>query len=167
MIPFLTSTMWRAGLAVALVLAVMFAGYRVTTWRAAYTALPGVQEALRREEGCLDGSRCHERQRALQAEQDEYNREVADGYARQLEEIRNRPAAPAVRLCRPARGGAVRVPDPAGPADGTAPGGDIPFEASGDIGQRLFDLADDADREALKLKWLQQWNAALSQHPDK
>ena len=166
MIPFLTSTWLRLGLAVTVVIGISVMGWRVATWKDSHERLPGVQEALQREEGCLDGSRCDERQRALQAEQDEYNREVADGYARQLDEIRNRPAAPAVRLCRPARRDSLRVPDPARPADGAA-GGELPLEASGDIGQRLFDLADDADREALKLKWLQQWNAALSQNPDK
>ena len=41
-------------------------------------------------------------------------------------------------------------------------GDKVDDEASSDIGQRLFDLVDEADREALKLRYLQDWNRALA-----
>ena len=153
---------WRAIGAGMGVVAVMALGWRVSAWHEAYKALPAAQEALLDEQECNEGSKCAERVLAFQARQDAFNREVAIRYAEQLDEINRRQPAPPVRLCRPARQGGVSGAAPARPADGTAPGGVGPVETSGDIGQRLFDLADDADREALKLKWLQDWNRALA-----
>ena len=154
---------WRAIGAGMGVVAVMALGWRVSAWREAYKALPAAQEALLDEQECNEGSRCAERVLAFQARQDAFNREVAIRYAEQLDEINRRQPAPPVRLCRPARQGGVPGAAPARPVDGAAPGGVVPVETSGDIGQRLFDLADDADREALKLKWLQDWNRGLAE----
>jgi hypothetical protein len=88
---------------------------------------------------------------------------VADAYAKQIDDIGRRPAAPVVRLCKPARQSGVPSTAAARPADGAGTDRELPGTASADIGQRLFNLADDADREALKLKWLQDWNRALAQ----
>lgn len=156
---------WRAVGAGMGVVAVMALGWRVSAWREAYKALPAAQEALLDEQECNEGSKCAARVIAFQARQDAFNREVADAYARQIDEIAARPPAPVVRLCRPRGSGGVPSAQPAGAADAAAPGGVVPIEASGDIGQRLFDLADDADREAVKLRSLQQWNQALSTQP--
>ena len=153
---------WRLVGAGAAAIAILLLGWRIKSWHDAYEALPAAQEALLDEQECNEGSRCAERVLAFQARQDAFNREVADAYAKQLDDINRRQPAPPVRLCRPARQGGVPGAAPARPADGTAPGGVVPVETSGDIGQRLFDLADDADREALKLKWLQDWNRALA-----
>ena len=153
---------WRAIGAAGLVVAVALAGWRISTWRDAYRTLPGVQDALAREEACQDGSKCFERQRAFtEAVGHETTRIVTD-YEAALAEIRDRPPAPAVRLCRPARPGPVRDAAPAGPVDGVPAGRDVPLETSGDIGQRLFDLIDACDAEVLKLRYLQGWNKALS-----
>lgn len=154
---------WRAIGAGALVVAVAFAGWRVTVWKEAHEALPGVRDALEREQQCLDGSKCADRVAALTVRQDEFNRQVAINYAKQIDEIANRPVPPQpVRLCRPARPSGVPGAEPARAADGSAGRGDVPLEAGRDIAVELYRLADDADREALKLKWLQEWNRALA-----
>jgi hypothetical protein len=161
MIP-LNAIPWRlVGYAVAGA-AVLALGWRVSAWREAYKALPAAQEALQREIECGEGSHCLKRSLAAQAQAEAASAVILRGYEDEIEALRNRPPAPAVRLCRPARGSAVHLPQPAGPADGTAPGGDVPLEASGDIGQRLFALADACDAEALKLRYLQDWNRALA-----
>lgn len=162
MIP-LTLIPWRAIGAGAAVVAVALMGWRVSVWKQAHEALPGVRDALEREEACLDGSKCRDRVAALVARQDEFNRQVATGYAQQLDEISNRPVpTQPVRLCRPARQGGVPGAKPAGAADGNAGRGELPVEVGRDIAVELYRLADDADREALKLKWLQEWNRALA-----
>ena len=172
MIPFaipavLARVPWKlvgAGLA-AFVLFVLL--IRINVWHDAHKALPGVQAALEAEQACADGSQCKARQIALQEVADRERERIESDYLRDLEALRARPPAPSVRVCRPAGAGHVPSAGPARPADGTAPGGELPVEVSDDIGQRLFDLADEADREALKLRHLQQWNQALSTQPNK
>lgn len=156
---------WRLVGAAGLTLAVALMGWRVSVWKSSHEALPGVQAALEAEEACADGSKCQQRQNALRERQDEFNRQVAINYAQQLDEINARPPAPVVRLCQSARGGAVRLSGTAPAADGAASGGVVPLTAGPDIGGVLYELADDADREALKLKWLQEYNRALSSIP--
>lgn len=162
MIGFLTSTYWRAGVAVAVVALFALMGWRVSAWRQAYRALPEARAALAAEQACGEGSKCYARLSELQAAQRAVSETVVAVYERELADLRSRPPAPAVRLCRPRGTGGVPGARPAGPADGAAPGGDVPVETSGDIGQRLFNLADQADREALKLRYLQEWNRALA-----
>lgn len=154
---------WRLIGAGALVAAFMLAGWRVNTWHASYKALPGVRAALKAEESCGPDSRCAQRHRALEERQAKVSQEVIDGYEKALADLRNRPVPDVpVRLCRPRGQGNVRGPNATRAADGSAPGGELSVEISADIGQRLFDLADEADREALKLKYLQDWNRALA-----
>ena len=154
---------WRAIGAAGLVVAVALAGWRISTWRDAYRTLPGVQDALAREEACQDGSKCFERQRAFtEAVGHETTRIVTD-YEAALAEIRDRPVPDTpVRLCRPRGAGGVPNGTAPGTVDGASAGRELQIETSGDIGQRLFNLADQADREALKLRYLQEWNRALA-----
>jgi hypothetical protein len=104
---------------------------------------------------------------ALTARQEAFNLEVATGYAQQLDEINARPPASVpVRLCRPARQGGLPGATPASPADGATAGRDVALEIGRDIARELYQLADDADREALKLRWLQEWNSGLTANGD-
>ena len=161
-LPLIAGLPWRLIGAVGLVAALALAGWRVSAWREGYKALPAAQQALQDEIECNPDTHCAQRVLAFQARQDAFNREVADAYAKQVAEIAARPPAPVVRLCRPRSPGGVPSAQPAGAADAAAPGGVVPVEASGDIGQRLFDLADDLDREVARLRALQDWNRALA-----
>ena len=154
---------WRLLGVGAAAVAILLLGWRINSWREAYKALPAAQEALLDEQECNEGSRCAQRVLAFQARQDAFNREVADAYARQIDEIANRPVPTVpVRLCRPARQGGVPGAKPPGASDGGTSAGELPVEVGRDIAIELYRLADDADREALKLKWLQDWNRGLS-----
>lgn len=155
---------WRAVAAGVLVVAAVFSAWRITVWRDSHVrALPEARQALEAEQACSAGSECALRVAALVVRQEEFNRQVATGYAQQLEEISNRPVpVQPVRLCRPARQGGLPGAGTARPADGSAGSRDVPLEIGADIAVELYRLADDADREALKLKWLQEWNRALA-----
>jgi hypothetical protein len=157
---------WRLIGAAALVAAFMLAGWRVSAWHDAYKALPGVQDALEREEGCLDGSKCRERQKAAAAAQAAKTKEVVDGYEKELADLRSRPVPDVpVRLCRPRGSGDVRVPG-AAPGTGAGPRAELPLEAGRDIAVELYKLIDDTDTEALKLRKLWQRDKALSKPVD-
>ena len=154
---------------VAGVAAVAFAGYRVNTWHTSHGLLRAAEKRLEAEEGCEPGSKCAARVAAAEtaavAKQIEIDAEVLSGYQTGLETVAAYAAAhpaPSVRLCKPAGRTSVRVPVAAQGADGGPAPGDVPLETSSDIGQRLFDLADEADREAVKLRWLQEWSRALA-----
>lgn len=144
-------------------------GWRVSAWREAYKAYPALQERLEAEEACEDGSQCAARVAAAEvaaaAKQSKIDAEVLSGYQTGLETVAAYAAAhpaPSVRLCRPTNRTSVRVSPASGPADGGTGQGDVPLQAGEDIGRQLFDLADEADREALKLRYLQNWNRALA-----
>ena len=160
---------WRLIGAVGLVAAVSFAGWRVNTWHTSHGLLRGALERLELEESCADGSHCAARVAAAEVaameKQSKIDAEVLSGYQTGLETVAAYAAAhpaPAVRLCRPAGGTSLRVPPAPGGADGSPGPGDLPLQAGEDIGRQLFDLADEADREALKLRYLQNWNRALA-----
>lgn len=154
---------WRLIAAVGLVAVVALMGWRVTRWHDAYAALPGLRDALAREEACEEGSQCADRVAALTARHDAIAQEVAADYARELADIAARPVpVQPVRLCRPRGAGGVPNGTAPGTVDGASAGRELQIETSGDIGQRLFNLADQADREALKLRYLQEWNRALA-----
>jgi hypothetical protein len=162
---------WRLVAYAVAALAVLWFLMLVKHWHHDSTvALPEAQAALEAEAACAAGSECAKRVAAAQSAAAERQRvadlEVLDGYQKGLQAVADYAAAhpaPSVRLCRPTGEPVVRVPDPAGAADGPAPGGDVQVQASGDIGQRLFDLADDADRQSVKLRALQDWNTSLAQ----
>lgn len=154
---------WRLIGAVGLVAVVALMGWRVTRWHDAYAALPGLRDALAREEACEEGSQCADRVAALTARHDAIAQEVAADYARELADIAARPVpVQPVRLCRPRGAGGVPNGTATGTVDGASAGRELQIETSGDIGQRLFNLADQADREALKLRYLQEWNRAVA-----
>lgn len=154
---------WRLIGAVGLVAVVALMGWRVTRWHDAYAALPGLRDALAREEACEEGSQCADRVAALTARHDAIAQEVAADYERELADIAARPVpVQPVRLCRPRGAGGVPNGTAPGTVDGASAGRELQIETSGDIGQRLFNLADQADREALKLRYLQEWNRALA-----
>lgn len=162
-LPVLPALPWRLIGAVGLVVVVALMGWRVTRWHDAYKALPGLQDALAREEACEEGSQCAGRVAALTARHDAIAQEVAADYERELADIAARPVpVQPVRLCRPRGAGGVPNGTAPGTVDGASAGRELQIETSGDIGQRLFNLADQADREALKLRYLQEWNRALA-----
>ena len=160
MIP-LTAIPWRAIGAGAAWGAVALMGWRVSVWKQAHEALPGVRDALEREEACLDGSKCADRVAALVARQEQATAEAVAGYEKELADLRNRPPVRRViRVC----------PDPdnlqnasaPGAADGTGPAagvisGSVEFDTA-----PLRNLAREADEVAARLRALQQWNEALS-----
>lgn len=155
---------WRLVAAVALVAAFAVAGWRVTEWRAAYKALPGLKAALAREEACQDGgSRCYERQRALQEATEHASAKTVATYEAEIEALRARPAVRRViRLCPDAGTGDLRrTGTPAG-TDGTGtPAGVVHGPAEFDP-QPLFDLARDADEVAARLRALQAYGRSVS-----
>lgn len=157
---------WRLIGAVGLVAVVALMGWRVTRWHDAYAALPGLRDALAREEACQDGSKCFERQRAFtEAVGHETTRIVTD-YEAALAEIRDRPVPDTpVRLCRPRGTGRVSG-QPAAPApDGATPGADVPVEVGRDIAVELYRLADEADALSARLRALQDYSRAVSAPP--
>jgi hypothetical protein len=158
---------WRLVGAAAAVAVVAFAGWRVSAWKASHEALPGVREALAIEEGCLDGSKCFERQRALQEAAGHATVVAVESYEAEIAALRARPAR-VVRLCPAASSGDVRGAGPAAGTDGAGPAaGELPGPAGGDIGPDLYRLARDADEVAARLRALQRWNQALSTQPTK
>jgi hypothetical protein len=112
MIP-LTAIPWRLVGAVALVSVVALAGWRVTAWRAAYRALPAVEEQVKTltaelaaERACEAASTCAERAEtlALQAAQEAAERGAAAVQGAQArEEAAQREAAEWRRRFRDAR----------------------------------------------------------------
>ena len=168
-LPALKAIPWRLigyGLALG---AFVLLFWRINVWHTAYGELRSTQERLEAEQGCEPGSMCAARVAAAEvaaaAKQSKIDAEVLSGYQTGLETVAAYAAAhpaPSVRLCKPANRTAVRVPGTPGGADGGTDSGDIPQEAGADIGKQLFDLADEADRETVKLRHLQNWNRALA-----
>jgi len=155
---------WRAIGAAGLVVAVALAGWRISTWRDAYRTLPGVQDALAREEACQDGSKCYERQRGLQEAAGHATVVAVESYEAELAALRARnvPAGP-VRLCRERDPGRVPGGPTSGPADGGSAGRELPIEAGKDIAVELYRLADEADEVSARLRALQEYSRAVSQ----
>lgn len=155
---------WRLIGAVVLVLAVAACGWRVSVWRGAYEALPGVQDALSREEACEDGSRCRERQIALQEAAGHATVVAVESYEAELAALRSRPPVRrVVRLCAdPGPDYLSRTPSTAG-THGTGPASGVVHEAAGpDIGADLYQLARDADAVAARLRALQEYSRAIA-----
>ena len=157
---------WRLIGAAGLVAVVALMGWRVTRWHDAYAALPGLRDALAREEACEEGSQCADRVAALTARHDAIAQEVAADYARELADIAARPVpVQPVRLCRPRGAGRVSG-QPAAPApDGATPGADVPVEVGRDIAVELYRLADEADALSARLRALQDYSRAVSAPP--
>lgn len=155
---------WRLIGAAGLVVAVALAGWRISTWRDAYRTLPGVQDALDREEACADGSKCYERQRGLQEAAGHATVVAVESYEAELAALRARnvPAGP-VRLCRERDPGRVPGGPTSGPADGGSAGRELPIEAGKDIAVELYRLADEADEVSARLRALQEYSRAVSQ----
>ena len=142
------------------VAAILLLGWRVHAWREAYNALPGVQAALEREEACADGSKCRERQKALEAAQAAKAKEVVDSYEQELSDLRGRPVPTRViRVCRAANPGDLRDAGTAQGTDAARPGsGDVHAADEFNTGP-LRDLAREADEIAARLRALQGWAA--------
>lgn len=68
MIPFLTSTYLRLGLAIGLVLAVAFAGWRVNAWHDSHKRLPDIEAQLAAEIRCEPSTACQRRAEAWAAQ---------------------------------------------------------------------------------------------------
>lgn len=168
MIP-LTMIPWRLiGLGAA-VAAVGLMGWRVSEWRQAYKALPGVEAALEAEKACEDGSNCAERVAALQAAQEAVSQQVVSSYEQELAGLRDRPLRTrTVRVCPEAAAGDVRYPAAPDSTDGAgAPAGIVSGPPGRDIGPELYQLATDADQVAARLRALQEYNRALSSPPER
>lgn len=154
---------WKWIAAGVLALALILTGVRVHAWREAYKALPGLEDALAREEGCQDGSKCYERQKGLQEAADHAANLATESYEAELAALRDRPPVRRViRVCPAPRPGDVRHAAATGGTDATGPAAGIvhgPVEL--DTGP-LFELAREADTVAARLRALQEWNKALS-----
>jgi hypothetical protein len=161
----LSKVPWRIVSYALIGVGLVLIGWRISVWRDAYKALPEVQAALAAEVECLATSKCAERVAALQAAHKAINDQTARDYETRIAEIAARPVPrEPIRLCRPARPSGVRVPGAAAP---TSPGqgADVPTEIGRDIAVELYGLADDADREALKLELLWGRDLALATPP--
>ena len=156
---------WRVVGWAGLVLAVAFAGWRVHSWKQDAEALPGVRDALEREEGCLDGSKCADRVAALVVRQERTTAEAVAGYEREIADLRNRPiSVRRVRLCPDPRPGDVRVPAPAGrTGQGSAPAGVVQPGTGPDIGPDLYALAGRADELSAQCRAIIARDRALAQ----
>ena len=163
MIPFLTSTYIRLGLAVGLVLIVAAMGWRVSVWKQAHEALPGVREALAAEVACTDGSKCAERVAALTARQEQESARVIEGLTSEIRDISNRPAR-TVRLRCTASDGDMSRASASGSTNGSPPaGGQLSTEAGQPVDvDALYRLARDADEQVALRRALIEWNKALS-----
>jgi hypothetical protein len=157
---------WRKVIALAaVVICISLIGWRVSAWHTSHKALPGVQAALEAEEACGEGSKCDERQKALQAAQAAVTEQVVKGYEQELADIRSKPIPTRViRVCRQAGTGGVRVPaDPGEPA-GTAPAGVVSGTDEFDT-RPLRELARRADEVSSGYRWLRSRDEALSTPP--
>ena len=162
-LPVLPALPWRLIGAVGLVVVVALMGWRVTRWHDAYKALPGLQDALAREEACEEGSQCAGRVAALTARHDAIAQEVAADYERELADIAARPVpVQPVRLCRPRSTGGVPNGVAAGSVDGASAGRELPVVVGKDIAVELYRLADDADEVAARLRALQAYSRAVA-----
>ena len=156
---------WRLVSYLLIVVGLVVLGWRVHAWREGYLALPAAQEALQNEQACGEGSECLKRSDALQAAHRAINDQTVRDYETRIADIAARPVPrEPVRLCRPARSSDVRVPGTA-PATGAGQGAELPPEIGRDIAVELYGLADDADREALKLELLYGRDVALATPP--
>jgi hypothetical protein len=140
----------------------------VLHWRKDSTVrLPEAVAALKLEVECLPASQCRTRLEAAEAAHKAINDQTARDYETRIAEIAARPVPrEPVRLCRPARPSGVRGPGATTPT-GTSQGTDVPTEIGRDIAVELYGLADDADREALKLELLWGRDVALATVPVK
>lgn len=151
---------WRLVGAVTLTAAVALAGWRVSAWHEAYKALPGLEAAIEREEGCLDGSHCYERQRALQAAAEAATKEVVDDYEKELADVRAR--ALVRRVIRVCRDSDLQNASPAGGAGTGTPSERVVHGADEFDTAPLRDLAQRADELSAQCRALIRWNVALA-----
>lgn len=98
---------------------------------------------------------------ALVQSQLKSSQEASRGYSEELETLRSaRKPAPVVRLCRPAANPVPAGSDPAARVDGgAAPAGLVREDAAGDreVGQALFNVAEEGDRCSAQVRALQGW----------
>lgn len=151
---------WRLVGAGALVAAVALMGWRVSVWHSSHKARPGLEKALKAEQGCEPDSRCAERQKALEARQAEVSKEVIRVYEEEIAALRARPVpSRVIRVCKTPSGD-LRDASGAQGADGS------PTEAGGIHGEVEFDtsplrdLAREADEVSARLRALQGFNQA-------
>ena len=148
---------WRAGIAVAAIVAVLLIGMTVARWHQAAGQLTELRHQLQAEQS----ARAREIQVAAQASKE---------YQDELETLRlDRRPAPVVRLCRPAMpADAVAVPAARSDETGTparmglsgATGGD---RAGPDVGPDLDAIAARCDALTAQLRALQGWVGASAQ----
>jgi hypothetical protein len=150
-----------------IVAGVALMGNRVTTWRASHEALPGVEQALAREESCEDGSKCFDRVNALKAKQAEASREAVAGYELEIEALRNRPErVRTIRLCPEDADRDVRDAAVAGrTGPGSAAAGMVHPGTRPDIGPGLYALTGIADELSAQCRAIIQRDRALSALP--
>ena len=148
-------------------LAVLALGWRVSVWKQAHEALPGVRDALAAEHACADGSQCAERVAALVARQEQATAEAVSGYEREIESLRARPVpVRTVRLCPSSTDRDVRHAAAAGgTGQGSAAAGVVHDGARPDIGPGLYALAGRADELAAQCRAIIQRDRALARQP--
>ena len=150
-----------------IVAAVAWMGNRVTTWRASHEALPGVEDALAREQACEDGSKCYDWVKALEAKQAEASREAIAGYELEIEGLRNRPMrVRTIRLCPEDADGDMRnAPVAGGTRPGSAATGMVHGGTRPDIGPELYDLVGVADELSAQCRAIIRRDRALAARP--
>jgi hypothetical protein len=155
---------WRLIGAVGLVAVVAWMGHTVSGWKSSHEALPGVRDALEREEGCLDGSKCADRVAALTVRQEQITADTVAGYEKELEDLRNRPVSVrTVRLCPEKPDRDVRhAPVSGGTGQGSAPAGVVHAGTGPDIGPGLYALAGVADELAAQCRAIIQRDRGLA-----
>lgn len=153
---------WRLMAAGAVVAAVALMGWRVSAWHEGYKELGQVKRQLQAEQACSAGTKCQERQQILEKRASDEEEKIRKEFKRQLAIIASRPVpSTPVRLCRPRSQSNVRVPS-ASTGTGSAGGAEFPVEVGRDIRVELYRLADEADKEALKLRMLWKRDQALA-----
>lgn len=89
-------------------------------------------------------------------------RKATEGYLNEIDRLRVRQPARAVRVCPQPAPRVSEVPGAPGGTDApSAPGGELPAGTGQDIGPRLYSEADRADELAARLRALQEWLKAV------
>jgi hypothetical protein len=155
----------KLGALFAIVLAVIFACFRVQAWREAYHELPTVEAALELETLCGEGSMCLRRSQAARDRQIARNQEVQRDYDTEIAALRARtPRHSPVRLCADTGASDLRGSATAGAADGSAADAGLgDGRTQPDLGPGLYALAQHCDELTARARGLQSWAKAVSE----
>ena len=153
---------WRLAALLAFCGLVWWVSSTIVGWRADSHELPGVKQALKDEQDCVEGSKCAEKVAAEQERQAKITEGTINGYEKEIADLRSRPIPTRViRVCRENR---VRdAGDPQGTAGADA-GGVVSGADEFDT-RPLRDLALRAEEINSGYRWLRNRDIALSKAP--